>query len=235
VGLPPGVRGLLLDVEGTTTPIDFVQRTLFPYARERLDAWCAKAAHDPRVAEALARLRAEHAAEPPGAAPGFDDGARYARWLIDQDRKSTGLKLLQGLIWETGYLDGELRAPVFPDVPRALVAWRTADRAVRIFSSGSVLAQQLLFAHTDRGDLTPWIDGYHDTTTGPKAAAASYLAIAAAFDLPPEAVLFLGDAVAELDAARGAGLLTGQIERPGNPPAPEPGHTRYRDFAALMS
>lgn len=232
MALPDSVRGVLLDIEGTTTPISYVYDVLFPFARARLDAACARAAELPGVAEALELLRAEHAAEP-GGRPDFGDGAPFAHYLMDRDRKSTGLKLLQGIIWEAGYRSGELRSEIFDDVRPALERWRRSGIAVRIFSSGSVLAQRLLFAHTAAGDLSGLIDGYHDTQTGPKGAAASYRTIAGAFGLPPTEILFLSDAVAELDAARDAGMQTGWACRPGNPPGTTDVHPRVEDFAGL--
>jgi enolase-phosphatase E1 len=235
--LPDGVRAVLLDIEGTTTPLAFVEEVLFPYARERLEEAVARAGEDPQVAAAIGRLRAEHEAERrQGGAndlPDFGDGGPYARYLMAADRKSTGLKELQGLLWRRGYEDGSLEAQVFPDVPEALARWRRDGVRVRIYSSGSVLAQKLLFAHTGRGDLTPWLEDFHDTRTGPKKEPESYRRIAAAMDLPPEAILFLSDSVEELDAARSAGLRTGLAVRPGNRPAPANRHPRFGSLAEL--
>lgn len=247
---------MLLDVEGTTTPISFVHDVLFPYAAARLEAACAERAPAPELAAALARLREEHAAEsvrtaataaagggkksagaaskPQPLPPPFGNGAPYARWLMAQDRKSTGLKALQGLIWEEGYGRGELRGQVFDDVPQALAAWRRRGLRLRVFSSGSVLAQRLLFSHSDHGDLAPLLEGYHDTETGPKLDPRSYQAIAGGFGLPPSALLFLSDTVGELDAAAAAGLRTGRLDRPGNRPQPASAHPVYRSFAELV-
>ena len=224
------MRAVLTDIEGTTTPLSFVHDVLFPYARRRLDAACASG--EPRFAEALRLLRDEHAAEA-GDIPPFDDGAPYAHWLMDRDRKSTGLKMLQGILWEDGYRAGELRGQVWPDVAEALRLWKEQGIRARVFSSGSVLAQKLLFGHSDQGDLLPYFEGFHDTTTGPKQVAGSYTAIAAAFSLPPGEILFLSDVTAELDAAREAGMATGLFLRPGNRPAEPNGHAVYRSFAEL--
>jgi len=240
-GLPPDVRGILLDVEGTTTAISFVYDVLFPYAASRLDATCAGRAAEPAVAAALDRLREEHAAEVAAAAgggraaslPPFGNGTPYARYLMARDRKSTGLKALQGLIWEEGYRRGELRGHVFDDVPPALAAWRAAGLPLRVFSSGSVRAQRLLFRYSDHGDLSACFAGFHDTETGPKLEPRSYLAIAEAFRLPPGALLFLSDTVAELDAAAAAGYRTGRLDRPGNLPQPASAHPTYTTFAQL--
>lgn len=233
------MRAILTDIEGTTTSIRFVYEVLFPYAAARLKAFCGRGDGPPELAEARARLAKEHTEEarrPPSPSdlPAFGDGAPYARWLMARDRKSTGLKQLQGLIWEEGYRDGTLRGHVYPDVPPALAAWSAAGVRLRIFSSGSVRAQKLLFAHTDYGDLTPSFEGFHDTTTGPKLEAGSYAAIAGAFGLPPGEILFLSDHPGELAAAAAAGMQAGLLVRPGNPPAVAGPYPTYRSFAELL-
>jgi enolase-phosphatase E1 len=150
--------------------------------------------------------------------------AAYALWLMDRDRKSTPLKALQGRIWQIGYQSGQLRSQLFADVPRAFARWRDEGRDISIYSSGSVLAQQLLFAHTEAGDLTRYIREYFDTRVGAKREAASYQCIAASLECEPSAILFVSDVVAELDAAREAGLQTRLAIRPGNPPPPPSSH-----------
>lgn len=226
------IGAVLTDIEGTTTSISFVYDVLFPYAADHLDEYCSKTDSDPGLAEALARLRREHAEESvrDNCLPSFGNGADYARRLMAEDRKSTGLKLLQGVIWDGGYRTGALRGHVFPDVPPALASWRAAGIRLRVFSSGSVRAQKLLFAHTEAGDLTPLFEGFHDTTTGPKREAASYAAIAEAYALPAGEILFLSDVREELDAAAKAGMRTGMLVRPGNRPAEPGGHPVFRDF-----
>lgn len=232
-GLPAGVRAVLTDIEGTTTPLSFVHDVLFPYARRRLDAACASG--EARLAGALQRLREEYEAEKGNAPdlPDFGNGAAYAHWLMDRDRKSTGLKELQGILWQDGYKNGDLKGQVYPDVAAALQTWKDQGIRARVFSSGSVLAQKLIFGYSDQGDLLPCFEGFHDTTTGPKQTPEAYRAIAAAFALPPEEILFLSDVVAELDAAREAGMRTGFLVRPGNRPAEPGGHATYRSFAEL--
>ncbi|HJX26936.1 MAG TPA: acireductone synthase [Thermoanaerobaculia bacterium] len=232
--LPGGVRAVLTDIEGTTTPLSFVLDVLFPYARRRLDAACASG--DRGFAEPLRLLREEYEAEKGSGAdlPDFGDGAPYAHWLMDRDRKSTALKMLQGMLWEEGYRSGELKGQVYPDVAAALRTWKERGIRARVFSSGSVLAQKLIFGYSDQGDLLTCFEGFHDTTTGPKQVAASYQAIAEAFALPPEQILFLSDVTAELDAARTAGMRTGFFVRPGNRPADPDGHPSHQSFAELV-
>jgi enolase-phosphatase E1 len=233
--LPAGTQAVLTDIEGTTTSISFVYDVLFPYAEARLAAFCSRPDPGPELAGALARLRREHADERAQGVdvPDFGDGAPYANYLMRLDRKSTGLKALQGLIWDAGYRSGELRAHLFPDVPPALATWNRSGVRLRVFSSGSVRAQKLLFGHTESGDLTPLFEGFHDTTTGPKQEPASYAAIAGAFALPPGSILFLSDVVGELDAAAAAGLRTGLLLRPGNRPIDPGPHPTHAGFAEL--
>jgi enolase-phosphatase E1 len=232
------IGAVLTDIEGTTTSISFVYDILFPYAAARLDDYCGRPEPEPELAAALSRLRQEYDAEGTQGAglPPLGNGANiaeYARRLMAEDRKSTGLKLLQGVIWEEGYLSGTIQGHVFPDVPEALASWRAAGYRLRVFSSGSVHAQELLFGHTAYGDLTPLFEGFHDTTTGPKREASAYVAIAAAYGLPAGEILYLSDVREELDAAAAAGMRTGLLVRPGNRPAEPGGHAVYGDFAAV--
>jgi enolase-phosphatase E1 len=229
---------VLLDIEGTTTPVDFVFRVLFPDARERVGVFIEAHSADPEVARDLEGLREERVHDerqgkrPPAWDGSAEAAACYARWLMDQDRKSTALKSLQGKIWAEGYAEGRLRGQVYDDVPPALARWTAASRRVAIFSSGSVLAQKLLFAHSDHGDLTPLLSGYFDTTTGSKGEAGSYCLIATALGEEPSAGLFVSDAVTELDAARAAGFATALAVRV--PPAPVGhGHRAIASFDAL--
>jgi enolase-phosphatase E1 len=228
-------RFVLLDIEGTTTPVDFVFRVLFPYARARVAAFLESHGSQPDVVADVAGLRADHerdAAAGRNPPPWKDGAAAYARWLMDQDRKLTPLKALQGRIWEGGFASGELVGQVYPDVPGALRRWTAAGRKIAIFSSGSVLSQKLLFGHSDQGDLTPILSGYFDTTTGAKADPASYRRIAHALGEPPDAGLFVSDVVAELDAARDVGFATALSVR--TPPGPAAnGHPAVRSFDEL--
>ena len=196
-------RAILTDIEGTTSSIAFVAETLFPYARERLPAYVA--AHPDETAPILAEV----AATEPG-----DPVATLTRW-IDEDRKATPLKTLQGMIWADGYREGAFTGHIYPDAAAALRRWHEAGIALYVFSSGSVPAQKLLFGHSDAGDLTPLFSGYFDTKTGPKREAASYQAIANAVGLAADEILFLSDTPQEIAAARDAGLSALLIDRDG--------------------
>jgi enolase-phosphatase E1 len=150
----------------------------------------------------------------------LDSAAAYALFLMDGDRKAMGLKSLQGRIWKEGYAAGALRGQVYADVPPAFERWRRQGRAIAVFSSGSVLAQKLLFATTAAGDLTRYIQAHFDTAVGSKREATSYGLIARELGRAPAQVLFVSDTAAELDAARLAGMATALCAREGAPPSP---------------
>jgi enolase-phosphatase E1 len=153
--------------------------------------------------------------------------------LIQRDRKSTGLKSLQGKIWEEGYRSGDLRSEVYPDVPRALERWRGEGTDIAIFSSGSVQAQRSLFRNTASGDLTPFIRAYFDTTTGPKTEPRSYTLIATALQRPPSEIRFISDVSDELDAASTAGMRTALCVRTPRARPPTGVHPMIQAFDQL--
>jgi len=197
------IRAVLTDIEGTTSSLSFVADVLFPYARARLDAYCA--AHPAETAPILAEVVAME--------PG-DPIATLTRW-IDEDVKATPLKTLQGMIWDGGFRDGAFQGHIYADALEALRRWHAAGIALYIFSSGSVAAQKLLFGFSEAGDLTALLSGYFDTTTGPKREASSYRTIAGSIGLPPADILFLSDVAGETDAAKAAGLRALLIDRDG--------------------
>jgi enolase-phosphatase E1 len=197
------IQAVLLDIEGTTSSIAFVAETLFPYARQHLAAYVAAHPDD------SAPILAEVAAEEPG-----DPIATLLRW-IDEDRKATPLKTLQGMIWAEGYADGTLDGHVYADTPEAMRRWKAQGLRTYIYSSGSIAAQKLIFGHSTAGDLTPLLSGYFDTTTGPKREALSYTRIAEVIELAPAAILFVSDMAPEVAAARAAGMEALLIDRQG--------------------
>lgn len=216
-----GVGCVLLDIEGTTTPISFVHDVLFPFARTHLDEFLQSERDSAELHGILAALAAEHAADaargdapPPRDQSGWPTS--YFHWLMDRDRKSPALKQVQGLIWERGYRAAELRGQVFPDVVPAIRGWRDAGIDVAIYSSGSELAQRRLFESIDEGDLTPSLSAFFDTRVGAKQSVDSYRNIARALGRDPASLLFVSDVTGELVAARGAGMQVVLSVRPGN-------------------
>jgi enolase-phosphatase E1 len=225
------ITTILTDIEGTTSSISFVKDVLFPYARERLPAFVVTHADDPDVQHWLHEAAKEAGLVSTGQQELID---LLLEW-IDADRKSTALKALQGMIWKDGYASGEYRAHVYPEVAARLRAWHAAGKRLYVYSSGSVPAQKLFFAHSEAGDLGPLLSGYFDTETGPKREAESYRRIATSIGVPAGEILFLSDIVEELDAAAAAGLRTTQIARP---PATCPNacvHVCVADFDAVTA
>ncbi|TKI04878.1 acireductone synthase [Martelella alba] len=203
------IKAVVTDIEGTTSDIRFVHQVLFPYARQRLVEYLRRHAHKPETAAALDELRRELAR--PKA-----DLAELCRALFDfmnEDRKSTALKALQGQIWREGYRAGDFQGHVYTDVAPCLRQWRRQGLALYVYSSGSTEAQQLLFGHSESGDLRPLFSGYFDTRAGAKQQETSYRNIAGQVRLSPADILFLSDSEQELDAARAAGWRTCQLIR----------------------
>lgn len=218
------IRAVLTDIEGTTSSLSFVKDTLFPYARERMADFVGAHGDDPDVRRELDAVAAE-------VGRALDDREaveQLVRW-IDEDRKITPLKSLQGMIWEEGFRRGDFQGHVYDDAVAGLRRWHEAGLRLYIFSSGSVQAQKLLFGHTAFGDLTPLFSGYFDTRIGPKKEAESYRRIAESIGLPPESVEFLSDVREELDAAGAAGMSTAWLVRDG-PLDPEAPHRQVANF-----
>ena len=228
------VQVYLLDIEGTTTPLSFVQEKLYDYARTRLDSYLAAHWNETRISRVIGDLRREHEADENEAPPWRDSddahlraaAVRYLEWLMDLDRKSPALKVIQAWIWDAGYDAGDLRGQVWDDVPAALQRWTTTGRRVAIYSSGAELAQRRLFQSTIYGDLTPMITGFFDTSMGPKRSSESYRRIADQLGTEPAAIMFVSDVVAELSAAREARMHVTLAVRPGN--APQEGVEEFR-------
>ncbi len=224
-----GVRAVVTDIEGTTSSIAFVRDVLFPYAREHLPRFVEGHRDDPEVAHWLDVTAREAGIDDPHSKRVLDT---LLRW-IDEDRKATPLKALQGMVWKAGYVAGDYRAHIYPEVPRKLRAWKAQGLKLYVYSSGSVAAQKLFFAHTEAGDLASLFDGWFDTEIGGKRERGAYLRIAEAIGLPPPEILFLSDITAELDAARGAGMQTVQLSRPPEHCSDAAMHPCVADFGAI--
>ncbi|OGI43513.1 MAG: 2,3-diketo-5-methylthio-1-phosphopentane phosphatase [Candidatus Muproteobacteria bacterium RBG_16_64_11] len=223
------IKAIVTDVEGTTTSLSFVKDVLFPYARARLPEFVRAHRNDPLVRQFL-----DDTAKAAGRALDEDGAiAQLIEW-IDQDKKITPLKALQGMIWERGYRHRDFTGHVYADAARNLAQWHARGLKLYVFSSGSVQAQKLIFGYSDCGDLTPLFSGYFDTAIGAKRKPASYAAISAAIGYPPAEILFLSDTKEELDAAHRAGMYTVQLVRDGAL-AVDAAHPQVKDFDALTA
>lgn len=220
------IRAILTDIEGTTSSLSFVKDVLFPYARERLAAFVGSHAAQPAVREQLDAV-AKIVGRTLSDAQAID---HLIRW-IDEDKKITPLKALQGMIWEAGYRNGDFQGHVYDDAVQQLKAWRNQGIMLYVFSSGSVHAQKLLFGYSAFGDMTPLFSGYFDTTVGPKREVEAYQRIAGQIGIPTGDILFLSDIREELDAARMAGMRTYWLVRDGD--LPSTSHPIARDFNSI--
>ena len=245
---PSTIHQVLLDIEGTTCPVQFVSEVLFPYAQAKLLPFLTShRSEDPirqllqEVADALLADPSPEAVALRAAAPAADHQGSfglttlcsYLDWLIQTDRKITPLKDLQGRIWDEGYHQGDLIAPLFADVPKALKRWHTQGLGLSVYSSGSVQAQKLLYSHTESGDLSPLFSHWFDTRTGAKNDPESYRTIARLLNSQPANVVFISDAIGELTAAEQAGMAVLFSLRPGNPQQ-DPQHFRpIQSYEAL--
>ncbi|MCX4975841.1 acireductone synthase [Streptomyces sp. NBC_00620] len=208
------IDSVVLDIEGTTSATGFVVDVLYPYSRSRFGAVLSERSGDPDVVRAVAQVR-ELIGEPDADAVRVEKALN--EWL-DEDRKATPLKTLQGLIWSEGFARGDLVSHFYDDVVPALRSWHAAGVRLHVYSSGSVAAQRAWFRSSPEGDLLPLVEGLYDTeNAGPKQEPESYATIAAALGEAPGRILFLSDRPGELDAARAAGWQAVGVRRPGEP------------------
>ena len=223
------IRAILTDIEGTTSSLSFVKDVLFPYSREHMAEFVRVRAGDPEVASLLDEVRSEA-----GAPLSVDEAVETLLRWIAEDRKATPLKALQGMIWEEGYRRGDFRGHIYEDAARKLREWKVAGLALYVFSSGSVKAQQLLFAHTAYGDLRLLFSGYFDTRVGSKQAPDSYREIVRRTGCAAETLLFLSDIEAELEAAGSAGLPTSRLVRAPGCPEKNARHPEVANFDEIL-
>lgn len=208
-----GVEAVLTDIEGTTSSIAFVHEVLFPHARRHLADHVRQ--HEADLGDLFDQIRG--AEGQPDLST--DQIITVLLGWMDEDRKATPLKELQGRIWRQGYEAGEIKGDIYPDAVQALQRWHAAGLKLHVYSSGSVEAQKLIFGHSVYGDLTPWFSGFFDTNIGGKLEAGSYTRIAVAIGLMPRSILFLSDNPEEVAAAGRAGMQTIRLMR-DEPPEP---------------
>ncbi len=218
------IKAVITDIEGTTTSLSFVKDTLFPYSRAHIADFVRNHAHESPVKTLL-----EDVCQVVGEQLTTEQITIQLLDWIDQDKKVTPLKSLQGLLWEAGYQKGDFAGHLYQDVAENLKKWHSQGLALYVYSSGSVHAQKLLFAHTDFGNLTPLFSDYFDTHVGGKQQASSYSHIAESIGLPAEQLLFLSDISEELNAAKAAGFATIQLVRDA-PLDTQATHTQVASF-----
>jgi enolase-phosphatase E1 len=205
---------ILMDVEGTTTSIHFVHQELFPYSFEAIGNLDQLKNEDESLAPLWKEAKEVCSTQSQRTLDDADIIDILRKW-IKEDRKEPVLKSIQGLLWERGYKSGELKGHVYPDVPQAFERWKKSGLDLAIYSSGSVLAQKLLFSHTEYGDLTPFLGNHFDTSVGHKREPGSYEVISRELKVRPDEVFFLTDIKEELEAALAAGMKGCLLNREG--------------------
>ena len=222
------IKAIVTDIEGTTSSLSFVKDVLFPYAREHLADFIAQQGNEPQVRQLLNEAKQEA-----GDASMSDETIvqQFIQW-IDEDKKVTPLKSLQGLIWEQGYRQGDYTGHMYADAVEYLRQWHDQGIRLYVYSSGSVYAQKLLFGHTDYGDLTHLFTDYFDTHIGHKREADAYRAIGKSTGIPCVDILFLSDIKEELDAARETGMRTYWLVRDGTLSI-DSKHPQAKDFSEI--
>ncbi|XP_067412970.1 enolase-phosphatase E1 [Emydura macquarii macquarii] len=232
VSVPAEVAVILLDIEGTTTPITFVQDTLFPYIKDNVKEYLRAHWEEEECQQdvGLLRKQAEEDSSLDGVVPipletgnGEDEIERVIQavvdnvyWQMSLDRKTTALKQLQGHMWRAAYATGRMKGEFFEDVVPAIRKWREAGMKVYIYSSGSVEAQKLLLGYSTEGDILELFDGHFDTKIGHKVESESYRRIATSIGCSTNNVLFLTDVTREANAAEEADMHVAVVVRPGN-------------------
>lgn len=221
------IKAIITDIEGTTSSLAFVKDILFPYARNHIAAYILIHEKEPPVQQSLLEARKLIGAD----LTTEQLIHTFIQW-IDEDKKITPLKTIQGLLWEDGYCKGDFKGHIYKDAVENLKKWKDLGIKIFVYSSGSIFAQKLLFGHTDYGDLNPFFTGYFDTTIGVKTSVDSYRKIASSIALCPDNCLFLSDIKHELDAAHEVGMHTIWLVRKGNLD-PSADHMQVTNFNAI--
>lgn len=206
------IKYIITDVEGTTTSINFVHQTLFPFAKDNLVSFCQKNSDKDFVKSAIAETK-RTVKEEENIDISDSEALEKLLYWISSDRKHPALKSLQGHIWEEGYTSGEIKGHVYEDVLPALKAWTDSGIKVGVYSSGSVKAQHLIYEFSEKGNLRPYFSFHFDTKVGHKREVSSYVNILKELNAKAEETLFLSDIKEELDAAREVGIQTIQLIR----------------------
>lgn len=233
-------QSVLLDIEGTVSPVAFVFDVMFPYAREHAESFLGATWNDEATRCAVETMAIDNGFASSSAWFSRESAAseseqqqvvvKSVHQLMDRDAKLTGLKSLQGLIWRTGFESRQLVSELFPDVVPKLRSWKASGLDLYIYSSGSIAAQKLFFGHTQEGNLLDLFSGFFDTTSGNKKETESYGVISKSIGLPASEICFISDIVAELDAARESGMQT--ILRPASE-CDNNGHPVINTFASI--
>jgi len=224
---------IVLDIEGTTTSISYVKDELFPYAARYMEEYVKTNWNEEKMKEIVDILINDqnkleglegfvplpYESSPESEIEDFKNKVvSHLQWQQSRDFKSTGLKKLQGYIWQKGYFEGTIKGHMYEDVPKVLKYWKKLGKRIFIYSSGSIGAQKLLFSNSIAGDLDQYIDGNFDTTIGSKIESESYVKLTEEIKEIPENIVFFTDRPKEVVAAKKSGMSVIRMVREDDNP-----------------
>ncbi|MGJ4747765.1 acireductone synthase [Leptospira sp. SA-E8] len=225
----------LFDIEGTTTPIEFVHKVLFPYSVQNFQSFFSETSAETGFAEELILASKNENEYTEQVSDSPESLTKFCKYLVSKDRKLGILKEIQGRIWKKGYESGELKSTIFSDVPPFLERIKKSGKRAAVYSSGSVEAQVLIYKYCEAGDLTVYFESYFDTAVGGKKESASYTKIAEKLSLSPSSIVFFTDIKEEADAACEAGVRPILVSRPGNHPQAEHKYQVIENFNKILA
>ncbi|GLT35190.1 hypothetical protein SLA2020_096620 [Shorea laevis] len=204
--IDPSKRCILLNIEGTTTPISFVTDILFAYVRDSIGEHLASTYNTEESQRDIILMRSK-----------IQDDLEQAMIRADGE-----WQWLQGHVWRTGFQSKELVGVIFKDVPDALERWHASGIKVYAYSSCRREVQLLLFSYSNFGNLRKYFCGFFDTTVGNKNEPQSYFEILQTVGIEkPLDMLYVTNSLQEAVAARAAGLEVRIAMRPGTGLLPE--------------
>ncbi|NBU98665.1 MAG: acireductone synthase [Spirochaetia bacterium] len=228
------INHFLFDIEGTTAPISFVHEVLFPYSKNNLLSYLQKNKISNLI---FSNLQEDHKKDKnsnlykSSLENSADSLFSYLEFLISVDRKNAGLKEIQGEIWKQGYESGDIKSQIFQDTLDFFQFIKKNNKQINIYSSGSILAQKLIFKYSNLGDMSSYITNYFDTGVGPKRDSNSYLAISKALNCSPNEIIFFTDIQEEADSALSIGIKSYLMLRKGNSPLELIKHPTLNSFS----
>jgi 2,3-diketo-5-methylthio-1-phosphopentane phosphatase len=205
----------LIDIEGTASPYPFVGEVMVPFAKERIPLLLNAPDEIAGLVSNLQLLREEYEQDLSAHNLPYSP-LDYITALMNEDRKSTALKRIQGIVWNNLFDTGQLVSQLFEDVPPALERWGAERLRTFVYSSGDADTQRRFFKFSNLGDQTQHIEGFFDTTIGAKTDPASYLRIAEKIGVDPNQILFVTDAPKELIPSDSVGYVVRFANRAGN-------------------
>lgn len=200
-----------MDIEGTTTDINFVHQVLFPYSIKNMPIFLKQHFNDSHINSIISSIKEKYL----DSNASLETVTNILNTWMKEDKKIKELKDLQGYLWKIGYEKEDYTSHIYTDVFEMFQYWTERNITLSIYSSGSVQAQKLLFKHTEQGNLNKFISHYFDTNIGSKKDHKSYLNILEKLNASPDTVLFLSDNEEEIQAATKAQIKGIKVVRDG--------------------